>query len=130
MDVRQIGHVVSRENVYLRKASVVACNDFPDLEEIRHSFRTQRARRSPYPISLLAVTHTSTKDPLGSSLLLDVRCATVGRATSPTPQTKESENVVRANGCRGASDYSGRSSRTRLSRHPHFGGNVASSAAR
>src|SRR5215467_9953082 len=56
--------------------------------------------------------------------------ATVTRATSPTPKARKPENVVRASGCRGASDHSGRSSRTRLFRHAHFGGNAATSAAR
>src|SRR5262245_42165104 len=45
-------------------------------------------------------------------------------------QRKEPVNVVRASGCRGASDYSDRSSWTRLSRHAHFTGNAAASAAR
>jgi hypothetical protein len=60
-----------------------------------------------------------------------VRCATVGRTTNPTPQSKEPEDeLVRATGCRDASNYSLRSSRTSLSRDAHFGGNVATSAAR
>src|SRR5215831_7097172 len=72
------------------------------------------------PLEVISKTRTTRRD-----------CrATVRRVTSPTPRARRPENVVRASGCRGASDYSGRSSRTRLSRHAHFGGNAATSAAR